>query len=86
MKPTQKTIEHLVSLEAHYHYEPENFDCPHREAILCQPEDPIGVAFANLILHYEDLSSYNDCARIVRAIIDTYAPRRSVLDFAGGEA
>lgn len=83
MKPTQETIDHLVKLEAYFIYSPEGEDDLARDAILGQPEDPIGSGFADLILYYEDQKRYDDCARIVRAILDTYAPRRSVLDFDG---
>ena len=83
MQPTPDTINHLVILEAHYHYSPGD-DCLSREALMCQPGvDPIGTAWVNLILHFEDQADYDSCARIVRAILDTYAPRRSVLDFDG---
>lgn len=83
MKPTPDTINHLVRLEAHYLFSPEA-DCWSREALLCHPtEDPLGTAYANLILHFEDECDYETCARIVGALLDTYAPRRSVLDFDG---
>jgi len=84
MNLTEKTITALSDLEAHYLYSPEGDD-EARAYILSNPhEDPIGVPWAKLILHYEDQGQYDDCAQIVRAILDTYAPRRSVLDF--GEA
>ena len=86
MNPTQETIDALVQLEAYYHYTPQGENDLARDAILGQPEDPIGSGFADLILHFEDQKRYDDCARIIRAILDTYAPRRCVLDFDGGGA
>ena len=78
---TEKTIVALSDLEAHYLYSPEGED-EARAYILANPHaDPIGVPWAKLIVYFEDQGQYDDCAQIVRAILDTYAPRRSVLDF-----
>lgn len=84
MKPTKELIDDLVTLEAHYHYSSES-DCAARERLLCHSL-PLGDPFGDLLVHFEDQGRYDDCARIIRAILDTYAPRRCVLDFDGGGA
>ena len=72
MKPTPELIEALANLEAHYIYNAtgisENRDIGF---------DLLPAAFASLLLHYEDRAQYKDCVRIMRAILDAYAPRQA---------
>ena len=79
MQITQKLIDSLVRLEAHYHYSPSTISDDRDEAFDLLYAAGGGV-HAELMLAYEDQNESLCCARIVGVLLDTYAPRASILD------
>ena len=86
MQPTKPDlIATLVELESFLHYRPDDAD---QFSTLCtdlleECEAKRIDTYVDLAFAYHDSDKHAESARIICAILDSIAPRRSVLDFDG---